>query len=155
MKTTICYLFAFPYNAFMLQNSNMKFWLKQKASAIKEDGLLILNLLNRWDLLTFLPMEWVSPVRNAKSAINITSKGKYYVWVRTKNWAAGEWEAPGRFHILINGEELETTLGAAEERWTWQYAGKTSIKDTAVFIELKDLTGFEGRCDAIYLSSIK
>ena len=95
-----------------------------------------------------------TPVRNAQTSISLSSIGKYFVWVRTKNWAAGEWEAPGRFHILINGEELETTLGAAEERWIWQYAGKTSIKDTAVFIELKDLTGFEGRCDAIYLSRI-
>jgi hypothetical protein len=93
-------------------------------------------------------------VRNAQTSISLSSTGKYFVWVRTKNWAAGEWEAPGRFHILINGVELETTLGTAEERWTWQYAGKTSIKDTAVLIELKDLTGFEGRCDAIYLSSI-
>ena len=95
-----------------------------------------------------------TPVRNAQTRISLSSIGKYFVWVRTKNWAAGKWEAPGRFHILINGEELETTLGTVEERWTWQYAGKTSIKDTAVFIELKDLTGFEGRCDAIYLSRI-
>jgi hypothetical protein len=77
-----------------------------------------------------------TPVRNAQTSISLSSIGKYFVWVRTKNWAAGEWEAPGRFHILINGGE---TTQAAEERWTWQYAGKTSM-DTAVFIELKDLT---------------
>ncbi|OFY61355.1 MAG: fumarate reductase [Bacteroidetes bacterium RBG_19FT_COMBO_42_7] len=94
------------------------------------------------------------PVKNARSEINIKSKGKYHVWVRTKNWAAGNWEAPGRFHITINGKELEETLGTGEERWMWEYAGSTSITDTTVFIELEDLTGFEGRCDAVYLSTL-
>lgn len=95
------------------------------------------------------------PVKNATTEINIGSKGKYFVWVRTKNWASGEWEAPGRFRLIINGKELTAMLGTEEEKWKWQYAGKVSIKDTTVVVELKDLTGFEGRCDAIYLSTEK
>jgi hypothetical protein len=93
--------------------------------------------------------------KNAQTGINLEAKGKYYVWVRTKNWAAGNWEAPGRFRLVINGEELRKTLGTGEEKWRWQYAGRTSIKEASVIIELKDLTGFEGRCDAVYMSTVK
>ncbi len=96
-----------------------------------------------------------SPVKNAKTTINLLSKGKYYIWVRTKNWADGEWEAPGRFRLLVNGEELEEILGSGEEKWRWQYAGRIAIKETPVIVELKDLTGFEGRCDAVFLSQVK
>ena len=95
-----------------------------------------------------------NPVRNAKSAFKVPSSGNYFVWVRTKNWVPGEWEAPGTFKLLINGEELKPVLGTPEG-WNWQYAGNTYIKDTIAEIELKDLTGFEGRCDAIYLSTEK
>lgn len=95
------------------------------------------------------------PVKNAWTEINLESPGKYYFWVRTKNWVAGNWEAPGRFRLLVNGSELEETLGTGIEKWSWQYAGMTSLKDTSIVIELKDLTGFEGRCDAVYLSTVK
>ena len=50
------------------------------------------------------------PVDNAGTEIKIPSAGKYYVWARTKNWAPGNWEAPGRFRIIINGKELETVF---------------------------------------------
>jgi hypothetical protein len=96
-----------------------------------------------------------SPVKNAKTTINLPSKGKYNIWVRIKNWADGEWEAPGRFRLLVNGEELEEILGSGEEKWRWQYAGRIAIKETPVILELKDLTGFEGRCDAVFLSQVK
>jgi len=96
-----------------------------------------------------------SPVKNAKTTVNLPSEGKYNIWVRTKNWADGEWEAPGRFRFLINGEELDEILGTGDEKWRWQYAGSKSIKGTSAILELKDLTGFEGRCDAVYLSTGK
>lgn len=93
------------------------------------------------------------PVANA-SLEAIIPVGKYHIWVRTKNWAPGAWDAPGRFKIAIDGMELETVLGT-QEGWKWQYAGRTSVKDSAITIELRDMTGFEGRCDAIYFSSEK
>jgi hypothetical protein len=94
------------------------------------------------------------PVENAKSEFNVPACGKYFIWVRTKNWVPGEWDAPGRFRLIINGKDLKTVLGT-QEGWNWQYAGTTSVKDTTVKIELNDLTGFDGRCDAIYLSTEK
>jgi len=94
------------------------------------------------------------PVRNASAEIILPSSGKYHIWVRTKNWVPGEWDAPGRFKIKINEIELESVLGT-EEGWGWQYAGSTVIKDTSATVELADLTGFDGRCDAVYLSTVK
>lgn len=93
-----------------------------------------------------------NPVERAKTVSGIPGPGRYFIWVRTKNWAPGNWEAPGRFKIAINGEQMKTVLGT-EENWGWQYAGTESLKDTSVLLELDDLTGFDGRCDAIYLST--
>jgi hypothetical protein len=95
-----------------------------------------------------------SPVANARTEINLSSSGKYHIWVRTKNWVPGDWEAPGRFKVTINGNELKTVLGTVEG-WGWQYAGSSVIKETSVTIELADLTGFDGRCDAVYFSKAK
>jgi len=96
-----------------------------------------------------------SPVKNAKTKVNLPSEGKYNIWVRTKNWAEGDWEAPGRFLLLVNGEEMEEVLGTGDAIWRWQYAGCKLINGTSAFLELKDLTGFEGRCDAVFLSTDK
>jgi hypothetical protein len=95
-----------------------------------------------------------NPVSNASTQARIPETGKYHVWVRTRNWAPGSWEAPGRFKVIIDGNELQTILGT-ETGWSWQYAGKTTVSDTVFSVALKDLTGFEGRCDAVYLSSSK
>lgn len=96
-----------------------------------------------------------TPVNDASTTVTIPATGKYHVWVRTRNWAKGNWEAPGRFKLAVNGNEFKSILGTGDETWHWQYTGKMLIKDPAVKIELKDLTGFEGRCDAIYLSTKK
>jgi hypothetical protein len=89
------------------------------------------------------------PVENAQTEIQSPSKGKYHVWVRTKNWVPGDWNAPGRFKLVVNQIELKHTLGTIKN-WNWQYAGEIEINDYVESIEFLDLTGFEGRCDAIY-----
>ena len=42
------------------------------------------------------------PVYDASTNFRINKKGKYHIWVRTKNWASGDWVAPGRFQLQIN-----------------------------------------------------
>lgn len=90
------------------------------------------------------------PVRDATTTVNFSGPQAYRVWVRTRDWVA-PWKvpgAPGRFQLLLNGQTLATTFGTEGAEWHWQdggiqqLAGKTSIA-------LHDLTGFEGRCDAI------
>ena len=95
-----------------------------------------------------------NPVSNAVTKVSFDKKGKYHVWVRTKNWVPGNWDAPGQFKIAVNGKTLKRTLGVTTG-WTWEYAGKVKIKSSDVEIQLLDLTGFNGRCDAIYFSQSK
>jgi len=92
------------------------------------------------------------PVENAQTQVNFKNKGEYKVWVRTKNWVPGEWEAPGKFQIKVNGLVLENTLGL-RSGWGWEYAGDVQITDKKNTLELVDLTGFNGRCDAVYFTT--
>ena len=92
------------------------------------------------------------PVADAETKAAVSEAGKYHVWVRTMNWAPGNWLAPGRFRIAINERVLENELGTRED-WGWQYAELINIKDTTFSLKLQDLTGFDGRCDAIFLST--
>ncbi len=91
------------------------------------------------------------PVDNAWTNVDIPGSGLYHVWVRTKDWAPGEWEAPGRFRLLVNVTPAEVILGT-EPGWAWQDAGFLKLKRGEARLELHDLTGFDGRCDAIFLS---
>jgi hypothetical protein len=75
--------------------------------------------------------------------------------VRTKDWVPDHPDAPGTFKLVVNGQEQEPVFGINEFGWQWVYGGKVKVKDTSVRLELKDLTGFEGRCDAIYFSKNK
>jgi hypothetical protein len=91
------------------------------------------------------------PVADAKTSVSFPSTGSYSLWVRTKNWKPGNWEAPGRFQVVLNGKPVETVFGTIPG-WTWQKAGSVEISATSCEIALKDLTGFDGRCDALYFT---
>jgi hypothetical protein len=93
-----------------------------------------------------------TPVKPAKTTLNLSSKGTWYVWVRSKNWVPGPWEAPGRFKLSINGIDMEHTFGEGEGTWSWECGGEVQLEEPKVSLELIDLTGFNGRCDAIYLT---
>lgn len=93
------------------------------------------------------------PVKDAVTTVSILNSGKYHVWVRTKNWAPGKWDAPGRFYILVDGKRLKNELGI-NPGWNWEYAGKIELSSGEKKLALHDLTGFEGRCDAVYLTMV-
>lgn len=93
-----------------------------------------------------------TPVKDASTEIKIPGRGRYLIWVRTRNWAPGKWDPPGIFVLEVNGKELKPAPGNSSE-WHWQFAGAVTLRDTIVKLRLKDLSGFEGRCDAIYLST--
>ena len=91
------------------------------------------------------------PVKNASTEIFCDSLGTYFIWVRTKDWCSGNWESPGRFQLQINGKRLDEIFGT-HSGWGWQKGGEIEIETTKIFLELIDLTGFDGRCDAIFLT---
>lgn len=93
------------------------------------------------------------PVADATTTVEIPEAGQWQVWVRNRDWCPGEWQAPGRFQVSIGGETLEATFGAGESGWHWESGGSIAIDQAGpVEIALKDLTGFDGRCDAIFLT---
>ena len=90
------------------------------------------------------------PVQDARTKIRFSQHGRYRIWVRTRDWVAS-WKAPGapgKFQLLIDGVPLETTFGTEGEKWHWQNGGLVDLKSEHE-LTLRDLTGFEGRCDAI------
>lgn len=89
------------------------------------------------------------PVADATTMIAVAKAGDYHVWVRAKDWVPSH--HPGRFMLSINGTLLETEFGANGQDWSWQAAGRVSLPQGDVALILHDLTGFDGRCDAIYL----
>jgi len=95
------------------------------------------------------------PVEDARTIVEFPQTGRYRVWVRTRDWV-GSWKAsgaPGKFQVLIDGKPLKKVFGTEGAEWHWQDGGRIKIDKSKVEIALRDLTGFEGRCDAIVFSS--
>ncbi len=95
------------------------------------------------------------PVADAVTTVTIPEAGTYVVWVRTRDWV---WmsDAPGTaglFKLAVDATTLDETFGTKGKEWHWHAGGKVKLPAGKVKIALKDLTGFEGRCDAICLSS--
>ena len=63
------------------------------------------------------------------------------------------WYSGGTFKLLINGNELPAILGTTRESWGWQKAGSIVLSKGKATITLHDLTGFNSRCDAVYLAN--
>ncbi|BDS08676.1 hypothetical protein NT6N_37160 [Oceaniferula spumae] len=96
-----------------------------------------------------------TPVADASTTFQSEEAGTFKVWVRTKNWtkALKREGAAGTFNVSVNGKQSDETLGNADASWSWQPAGSTEIKKGANTIQLHDLTGFDGRVDAIIFSN--
>lgn len=89
-------------------------------------------------------------VCDAETMATFAKPGEFRVWVRTRDWVA-PWKvqgAPGKFQVLLDGKPLHKTFGTEGSSWHWQDGGTVKV-GTSVKIALHDLTGFEGRCDAI------
>jgi hypothetical protein len=104
------------------------------------------------------------PVEDATTRVSFPAIGTYHVWARTRDWTA-PWtrsnaekpvaDPPGRFQILVDEKPLETIFGTEKAEWHWQYGGEVTIDQHDIKLGLHDLTGFNGRCDAIIFSQNK
>jgi len=94
------------------------------------------------------------PVKDAVTAVELPAAGDYRVWVRTRDWAAtfNAPGTPGRFKVLVNGKALAATFGTEGAAWHWQDGGAVTLPNGKATLALHDLTGFDGRCDAIVLT---
>ncbi len=96
-----------------------------------------------------------TPVEDARTTVRIPRTGLYHVHVRTKDWVA-QWQAPGapgRFEVLVNGKALPAVFGNTNAQWHWQPGGAVRLFKGMNTVALRDLTGFEGRCDAILFTT--
>lgn len=95
------------------------------------------------------------PVGDASTTISVPEDGTYKVWVRTRDWVK-RWNkegSPGRFQVLFNDAPLDTVFGTKQADWSWQDGGLVTLKAGDNKLALRDLTGFNGRCDALFLTT--
>ena len=96
-----------------------------------------------------------TPVKDAVTTSKFPAAGRYAVWARSRNWNA-VWTkgAAGRFQVVVDGKTLPAELGTLGKDWDWQLAGHVELKaGVPVEIRLRDLTGFNGRCDALWFTT--
>ncbi|MCL2742268.1 MAG: FAD-dependent oxidoreductase [Planctomycetaceae bacterium] len=99
------------------------------------------------------------PVADASTEVAFPKTGTYRVFIRTRNWVApwfkNDEHAPGKFQLSVNGKKLDTVFGTKGNPWQWQSGGAVEIQNTKVKLALHDLTGFNGRLDAIIFTADK
>jgi hypothetical protein len=95
------------------------------------------------------------PVAEATTTVTVPEAGVYRVLVRTRDWVA-TWAAPGapgKFQVVIHGKPLPVIFGTQGAEWHWQDGGRVELAPGKATLALHDLTGFEGRCDALLLTT--
>ena len=96
------------------------------------------------------------PVKDAETTVNFPAPGSYRVFARTKDWVA-HWKAPGtpgRFQVAIDGRSLPHVFGTTNANWFWESGGVVEVETAGQHtLALRDLTGFDGRCDALFLTT--
>ena len=97
------------------------------------------------------------PVADAVTDVKLPGRGQWHVYVRTFNWTSPWYDGagPGMFQVEVDGTVLPQQLGVNGNSWMWEYAGAFEASSRRVSVSLKDLAGFDGRCDAIYLSRVQ
>jgi hypothetical protein len=94
-------------------------------------------------------------VDDAYTTVIAPETGAYHLWIRTKDWIPDA-NGPGVFEVWINENRQGGVYGGdGVYDWHWVYIGKINLPDSPVIITLKDLTGFGGRCDALFFSKKK
>ena len=97
-------------------------------------------------------------VEDATTKIKFKKAGEYHIYARTYNWTSpwSDKRGAGAFQIAVGDQLLANELGSSGNKWEWQYAGSVKIsRRGSKTLRLHDLTGFEGRCDAIYITPNK
>ena len=95
------------------------------------------------------------PVADAETSVEFGFPGLVRAWVRTRDWTPDwEGEKPGRYRLEVGGETFPADLGVAPPDWGWVNAGVVRVAAGPQTVALKDLTGFEGRCDAVWFTSV-
>ena len=92
-------------------------------------------------------------VADAKTTFTAPADGEYNVYVRTRNWTQywSEAPTPGIFEVFVDGQSAGV-FGNESSEWHWQRGAKITLTEGNHTVVVKDLTGFDGRFDAILLT---
>ena len=94
-----------------------------------------------------------TPVRDAETSFYCEEEKEFKFWVRTRDWTAFWCKSQaGKFSLKVDDIEFSTILGTNGVEWAWQYVGKLQLAKGKHRLALHDLTGFNGRCDAIFIT---
>ena len=101
--------------------------------------------------------------KDAVTTVEVPAEGDYHLLVRTKNWTAfwSEGKTPGIFSVKVDGVADVAEFGTGCEgatrseraAWYWQQGGTWHLTAGTHTLALHDLTGFDGRCDALILTT--
>ena len=93
--------------------------------------------------------------KDAVTNVEIPADGDYTLYVRTKNWTKywSDGPTPGIFQVKIDSQAADVTFGTEDVNWHWQQGSKIHLSKGSHTVALHDLTGFDGRCDAIILTT--
>lgn len=93
--------------------------------------------------------------KDATTEIEVPEDGEYNVYVRTKNWTKywSDGPTPGIFEVVIDGEANGVFGNDDNKEWHWQKGAKVNLKKGKHTLALHDLMGFDGRCDAVLLTT--
>ena len=92
-----------------------------------------------------------SPVPSARTTVEIPRGGVWHAWARTKDWVPEH--SPGAFALLVGGRQGRRLGVSRRVGWLWERAGDFELPAGPVEMELRDLSGYFGRCDAVLLTT--
>ena len=91
------------------------------------------------------------PVDPARLTIPAVEAGRYRLWVRSRDWVPVH--SPGHFKLSMNGKDAGKAFGASgRDGWVWEDGGVHELGAGKLMIEMRDLTGFFGRCSSLILT---
>lgn len=130
-------------------------WVEAEAFAKKGGWVVDQQFMEQLGSSYLMAHGMGKPVADATTEVEFPEAGTYYGYVRTFNWTSPWFKGagPGKFSLAINGRTVGAELGTSGNSWMWQAVGKVQVTNRKTVLSLKDLTGFNGRCDAIYFTT--
>jgi len=90
------------------------------------------------------------PVASARTKVVLPAPGAYRLWARTRDWVAPH--GAGAFEVLVDGTSAGTFGKGGSGEWEWWRGGEVKVEGRDIEVEVRDLTGFEGRVDALFFA---
>ena len=93
--------------------------------------------------------------KDAVTTVEVPVEGDYHLLVRTKNWTAfwSDVKVDGVADAAEFGTGCEGATRSERAAWYWQQGGTWHLTAGTHTLALHDLTGFDGRCDALILTT--